>query len=63
MSSLIGVDGTNLPKGDITLLRSQVIPHKFLNNITTWDGQEVEEATGNEGATMERWYYFFWLFS
>jgi len=30
-------------------------PYAFSGGIE-WDDQQVEEASGNEGATMERWY-------
>ncbi len=30
-------------------------PYVFSGGIE-WDDQKVEEASGNEGATMERWY-------
>ncbi len=46
------LDGQKLPLGEIGLSKSEV-----LGGSEGWSyEQEVHEATGNEGATLERWY-------
>jgi hypothetical protein len=34
---------------------AEVLPEGALEKIKYWDKEKIEEATGNEGATMERW--------
>lgn len=39
-----------------SLTRAEVLPEGALEGHE-WDDEQIEEATGNEGATMERWYH------
>jgi hypothetical protein len=50
------LDGTTV-RNPFTIIdgETEILPENAFNNCK-WDDQEVEEATGNEGATMERWY-------
>jgi hypothetical protein len=40
----------------LCLIPAELLPRKGLKDHK-WDEEEIEEATGNEGATMERWYH------
>ena len=39
-------------------IKLQVLPSGAFEDLDSPDKQDVEEATGNEGATMTRWYKF-----
>jgi hypothetical protein len=38
-----------------TLSDDQVLPEGSFEEVD-WDDEKIEEATGNAGATMERWF-------
>lgn len=44
------------PCQNMTLL--QVLPHEVFKELGKPERQQIEENTGNEGATMIRWYKF-----
>jgi 2OG-Fe(II) oxygenase superfamily len=52
---LVDVDGYVVPIGDLPIELDEIIGRNQIDDIEP-DEASVTEATGNEGATMERWY-------
>lgn len=55
ISSLITAEGTSTGANLMFYLRRAEIHSRGVFTNFSWDDKEVEEATGNKGATMERW--------
>lgn len=55
VSHWINPDNKKVSIGKMDLEEEEIYPSVDLEEMVP-DGVEVEEATGNEGATMERWY-------
>ena len=54
ISSLIKGDGKQMGGATIQLEHDEVHSRGVFSNFK-WDGEEVEEATGNEGGSVEKW--------
>jgi hypothetical protein len=57
ITALNTLDGTPVSiRKSMHLEKAQVLPRGSLREDNVeWDGEEIEEATGNEGASMDRW--------
>jgi len=52
----IASDGTKKPFGEINIGEDEIVSEISLKELETTE-QEIHEASGNEGVSMERWYH------
>jgi hypothetical protein len=59
VKEFVGLDGKSQPdihkREEISIEENELLPQDALDDID-FDKEEVEEDTGNAGATFERWY-------